>query len=106
MNAKVIDIKKLLVRAGVSCKVDDTGVTVGKRYARTDECGIPFGVTVDHTTLENDTVTVRYLDTMQQVRLPIADLAELILAFSVGHMSWQQAVDKYGLVSANAAETQ
>jgi len=47
MNAKAQEIKIYLTRAGVSCKVDDSGVTVGKRYARTDECGIPFAITVD-----------------------------------------------------------
>jgi len=98
LNLKVTTIKQLLVRAGVSCKVDDTGVTVGKRYARTDECGIPFGVTVDHTSLEDDTVTVRYLDTMQQIRLPISELAALISSFSAGLTTWEDAVSKYGLV--------
>jgi len=47
LNAKTAELKKSLVRAGVSSKVDDTGVSVGKRYARTDECGIPFAITVD-----------------------------------------------------------
>ena len=37
----------MLIRAGISNKVDDSGVRVGKRYARTDECGIPFAITVD-----------------------------------------------------------
>lgn len=62
LNAKTAELKKQLVRAGVSSKVDDTGVSVGKRYARTDECGIPFAITVDFTTIEDNTVTVRVLD--------------------------------------------
>ena len=41
----------MLIKAGINNKVDDTAVTVGKRYARTDECGIPFAITVDHDTL-------------------------------------------------------
>merc|ERR1711957_897375 len=52
MNGKVTALKKLLVRAGISSKVDDSSNTVGKRYARTDECGIPFAVTVDQRTFE------------------------------------------------------
>jgi glycyl-tRNA synthetase len=65
----------MLTRAGVSSKIDDSGQTIGKRYARTDECGIPFAITVDFDTLTDNTVTLRDLDTMKQVRMPIADLS-------------------------------
>jgi glycyl-tRNA synthetase len=41
------------------------------RYARADELGIPFGVTIDHITLQNDTVTVRERDTTLQVRIKV-----------------------------------
>lgn len=58
-----------MTRAGLSSKVDDSGQTVGKRYARTDECGIPYAFTIDHETLENDTVTMREMDTMKQIRI-------------------------------------
>ena len=58
-------MKTLLTAAGLSSKIDDSGQTVGKRYARTDECGIPFAFTVDFDTLENATVTMRELDTMK-----------------------------------------
>ena len=37
----------------VSCKVDDTGQSIGKRYSRTDEIGIPFAITVDYQTLDD-----------------------------------------------------
>ena len=42
-----------MIRAGISSRIDDTGVTIGKRYARTDECGIPFAITVDFDTLKD-----------------------------------------------------
>jgi glycyl-tRNA synthetase len=48
----------------------DTGGSIGRRYRRQDEAGTPFGVTVDHQTLEDDTVTLRYRDTMEQDRIP------------------------------------
>jgi len=51
--AKVQEIKSLLTKAGLSAKIDDSGVSVGKRYARTDECGIPYAFTVDFETLED-----------------------------------------------------
>jgi glycyl-tRNA synthetase len=78
----------LLVKAGVSNKVDDSGQTVGKRYARTDECGIPFAITVDFETLKDDTVTLRGLDSMKQIRLPVADLSALILSLSNANTTW------------------
>jgi glycyl-tRNA synthetase len=89
--------EKTLIRAGVSNKVDDSGVTVGKRYARTDECGIPFAITVDFDTLQDDTVTLRDLASMKQIRLPIADVPGLILNLSNTISTWEDAVAKYGL---------
>ncbi|HZE73363.1 MAG TPA: glycine--tRNA ligase [Pyrinomonadaceae bacterium] len=54
---------------------DDTG-GIGKLYARQDEIGTPFCVTVDHQSLEDEAVTVRDRDTWQQDRVKVADLAE------------------------------
>lgn len=52
--------------------------TIGKRYRRQDAIGTPFCITVDHQTLEDNTVTIRYRDTMEQERLPAADLQKII----------------------------
>jgi glycyl-tRNA synthetase len=54
---------------------DDTG-GIGKLYARQDEIGTPFCVTVDHQTLEDEAVTVRDRDTWEQERVKVADLPE------------------------------
>jgi glycyl-tRNA synthetase len=54
----------------------DTGGSIGKRYRRQDEIGTPWGITVDHQTMEDDTVTLRDRDTLEQVRLPVAGLAD------------------------------
>ena len=56
----------------------DEGGNIGKRYRRQDEIGTPFGVTVDHQTLEDDTVTLRDRDTLTQERVPVAELAALL----------------------------
>ena len=56
---------------------DETG-SIGKRYRRQDEIGTPFCVTVDFETLEDQAVTVRLRDSMEQVRVPIAGLADWI----------------------------
>ncbi|MFT7344864.1 MAG: glycyl-tRNA synthetase [Lentimonas sp.] len=52
--------------------------SIGKRYRRQDAIGTPFSVTVDHQTLEDDTVTIRERDTMTQSRVNISDLQALI----------------------------
>lgn len=51
---------------------------IGKRYRRQDAVGTPFCITVDHQTLEDNTVTIRYRDTMQQERVAIDKLNEII----------------------------
>ncbi|MBN2484738.1 MAG: glycine--tRNA ligase [Bacteroidales bacterium] len=52
--------------------------SIGKRYRRQDAIGTPFCVTIDHQTLEDNTVTIRYRDTMQQERIPV-DKLEFIM---------------------------
>jgi glycyl-tRNA synthetase len=56
---------------------DDTG-GIGKLYARQDEIGTPFCVTVDHQSLEDEAVTVRDRDTWEQERIKVAELAEYL----------------------------
>ncbi len=56
----------------------DAKDSIGKRYRRQDAIGTPFCVTIDHDTLNDNQVTVRDRDTMEQVRVPIAELREMI----------------------------
>ncbi|MBQ9229517.1 MAG: glycine--tRNA ligase [Eubacterium sp.] len=56
---------------------DDTG-SIGKRYRRQDEIGTPYCITFDFDSLEDNCVTVRDRDTMEQVRLPISELESFI----------------------------
>ena len=51
---------------------------VGRRYRRQDAVGTPFCITVDHNTLEDNTVTIRYRDTMEQKRVKIEELRDII----------------------------
>ena len=55
------------------CDYDEAG-SIGKRYRREDEIGTPYCVTIDFDTLEDDTVTIRDRDTMEQIRLKIDDV--------------------------------
>src|ERR671913_1955954 len=65
------------LRRVVKAEYDDGGA-IGRRYRRQDEIGTPFAVTVDHQTLEDDTVTLRDRDTLAQKRVPVAGLARLL----------------------------
>ena len=56
---------------------DDTG-SIGKRYRRQDAIGTPFCITVDFDTLEDNQVTIRDRDTMNQVRMPISELSKYL----------------------------
>ena len=56
----------------------DEGGSIGKRYRRQDEIGTPYCVTVDHQTLEDQTVTVRDRDSLEQERVAIGELPDLL----------------------------
>jgi glycyl-tRNA synthetase len=61
-----------------SVTYDETG-SIGKRYRRQDEIGTPYCVTIDFDTLNDNAVTVRDRDTMKQIRMPIAELANYFM---------------------------
>ncbi len=58
----------------------DQGGSIGKRYRRQDEIGTPWGITIDGETAEDDSVTLRDRDSLEQTRVPIEGLADLLLS--------------------------
>jgi len=72
-----------LMKKGFDVSYDEAG-SIGRRYARADEAGVPAAVTVDYQTLEDDTVTLRDRDTWRQVRVPCSRLAEALRSFLNG----------------------
>ncbi len=56
----------------------DQGGAIGRRYRRQDEIGTPYCVTIDYQTKDDDTVTLRYRDSMEQVRIKIAEISDFI----------------------------
>jgi glycyl-tRNA synthetase len=72
LSDKVDEVVSLLNKK-FSVTSDLTG-SIGKRYRRQDEIGTPYCITVDFQTMEDNTVTIRDRDTMEQIRLPIGDL--------------------------------
>jgi len=83
-------ITSLLTTHGISCKVDETGQSIGRRYARTDEIGIPFGLTIDHETVSNNTITLRDRDTTSQVRVKIEEIVSLLLRLINRGLIWEE----------------
>jgi glycyl-tRNA synthetase (class II) len=59
--------RKLRV-ANLASKLDDSATSIGKRYARNDELGTPFGITIDFQSVKDNTVTLRERDSTQQIR--------------------------------------
>ncbi len=60
---------------GLRTYYDESG-SIGKRYSRLDAIGVPFCITIDHTSLEDNTVTIRERDSLKQTRVKISDLSK------------------------------
>ena len=63
--------------SGVNVNYDGSK-SIGRRYARGDEIGVPYAITVDHQSLEDNTVTIRERDTQTQKRLTVNELLDFI----------------------------
>lgn len=80
----------------VSHKVDDSSGSIGRRYARTDEIAIPYGITIDFDTLkEPHTVTLRERDSMAQIRIPLSEIDDVLRNLSFGKVEWSEVESKY-----------
>jgi len=74
---------------GVRAEYDDSG-SIGRRYARSDEIGTPYCVTVDHQTLKDDAVTVRNRDTTAQIRVSLAELHDVLRSLFCGRKRFDE----------------
>ena len=74
---KALQIHRMLINEVFTVEYDDAG-SIGRRYARADEIGIPLGITIDYETLEDNTVTIRDRDSWKQVRSRVEGLSEIL----------------------------
>jgi len=88
LSNKAHEIREELRNQSIIAEYDGSG-TIGRRYARSDEIGVPFAVTVDHDTLENDTVTIRNRDNLEQVRIPIKDIYSVLIRLLNGEIEFE-----------------
>ncbi|XP_038044765.1 glycine--tRNA ligase-like [Patiria miniata] len=92
----VQSLSKALSEANISHKVDSSSGSIGRRYARTDEIAIPFGITVDFDSLkEPHTATLRERDTLKQIRAPVDELPTIVKDLSDGKTTWRDVLQKY-----------
>lgn len=87
------ELEEKLDEDQLSFKVDQSGVSIGKRYSRNDELGIPFGITVDYESLEGKGFTLRDRDSTKQVRASLDEIVDAIVRMVKGKESWD-AVQK------------
>lgn len=81
-----------LTTNGVSYRRDESSGSIGRRYTRTDEIAVPFGITVDFDSLkEPHSVTLRERDSMEQIRVPLDQVARLVRDLSLGKQTWEGA---------------
>lgn len=104
VNAVVDEISQDLMESDLSTRVDKSTASLGRRYARVDEIGVPFAVTVDFDTLKDGTVTLRERDSMIQVRLPKKEVTNVIFAIVHGKLSWEELKQKYPVVQVDDGE--
>ncbi|MCJ1332424.1 Glycine--tRNA ligase 1, mitochondrial [Thelotrema lepadinum] len=77
-----------LRQLGVSSRVDDSSTSIGRRYARNDELGTPFGVTVDFQSVKDDSVTLRDRDSTKQVRSDLETICQAIKSMVEDVKGW------------------
>lgn len=85
------EVSSKLRRAGVFSRVDDSNTSIGKRYARNDELGTPFGVTLDFASVQNRTMTLRERDTTGQLIGNIDDVIGIVTELVDGSIDWAEA---------------
>jgi glycyl-tRNA synthetase len=87
---KAKEIYKNLKEEGFDATYDEKG-SVGKIYARADEIGIPYAITIDYQTLEDSTVTIRDRDTLEQVRARVGELPSTVGKLIEGKIKFKEA---------------
>jgi glycyl-tRNA synthetase len=84
LSQKTKPIDDMLRNQGIMTYYDESG-SIGRRYARMDEVGTPFCITVDYDTLKDDTVTIRERDSKEQVRVNISEISDDLRGLFAGN---------------------
>ncbi len=101
VNAIVDEIASSLMETDLSVTVDKSTASLGRRYSRADEVGVPFAVTVDFQSLNDGTVTLRERDSTVQIRMPRDDIPRLMFDIVHNRTCWEDAKSKYPVVEVD-----
>uniref|UniRef100_A0A1I8GFX5 HGTP_anticodon domain-containing protein n=1 Tax=Macrostomum lignano TaxID=282301 RepID=A0A1I8GFX5_9PLAT len=90
-------MSQALTQAGLSHRIDDSSVSIGKRYARTDQIAIPYGVTIDFDSINKmpATATLRERDSMRQVRVEVEKIPGIVQQLVQERLTWAQVMEAY-----------
>ncbi|KAI9519567.1 Glycine--tRNA ligase [Dissostichus eleginoides] len=93
----VQQLSDAMTKKCVSYKVDDSSGSIGRRYARSDEIGVAFGITIDFDTVNKTphTATLRDRDSMRQIRAEVAELPAMVRDLSNGTLTWAEVEKKF-----------
>ena len=80
---------------GISNRVDDNSSSIGKRYARNDEVGTPFAVTIDFQTAQDSTVTLRERDSTKQIREKLETVVQIVSDLVEERTTWSDVLRTY-----------
>ncbi len=101
LDAVCQTVDAMVRAAGLVSRVDNSAGTVGRRYARADELGVPFGITIDFESLLDDCVTIRERDSMAQVRVPTSHVVGVLQGLVSERESWADVASRYPVVAGN-----
>ncbi|RSH95146.1 Glycine--tRNA ligase 1, mitochondrial [Saitozyma podzolica] len=94
LRTLIHDISRKMRKLGIASRVDDSSASIGKKYARNDELGTPFGCTVDFASLQKGTMTLRERDSTAQLIGPIDTVISVVDELVKGTIDWKGAAGK------------
>jgi len=105
-NPLVAQLSQALTQADISHRTDDSSGSIGKRYARTDEVAVPYGITVDFDSLKAPhSVTLRERDTTTQIRIGVTEVADVVRQLATGRTDWTKVTQKFPKFEAQEAKS-
>ncbi|CAI2185561.1 6224_t:CDS:10 [Funneliformis geosporum] len=91
----VADLSIRLRKLSIAIKVDDSSNSIGRRYARNDELGTPFAVTIDFQSVNDGTVTLRERDTTKQIRENVDTILQVLKDLVEENVTWEKVMEIY-----------
>lgn len=83
------------VALNISTKVDLSGSSIGRKYARADEVGVPFAICIDFDTFKDHAVTIRERDSLKQIRVSINEVATVVFKLVHGEQTWSEVYKQW-----------